>query len=201
MNHMAPVTTMPRLTFTPDMATGIRAIDNDHRMLVDIANSLSEEVLAGSKKEKLGAALEALINYAEVHFSREEKMISDCAYAETASHMREHQNFSRLVYESHRLFRTDPEKVSWEKLTAFLMDWLKNHILKTDKAYVDCVRNFDGTKKSAGAPLIQPVTLHVTPSRADLLFRCSNLLLEDGEMARLLEEAVSAIETQQSTIG
>ncbi|MBF0166455.1 MAG: hemerythrin family protein [Alphaproteobacteria bacterium] len=201
MNHMVPVVSMPSLAFTPDMATGIRAIDNDHRMLIDIANALTEEVAAGNSKEKLGAALDALIRYVEEHFRREEKMLTDCAYPQLAAHMREHQNLSRSVYEIHHLFRTHPEQVPWGQVTAFLANWLKSHILQTDMAYVECVRNFDGTKNGNSPLPIQPLTLHVTPNRADLLFRCSNLLLEDGEMARLLEEAVTQIEERQSTIG
>lgn len=198
MNHMTQVKPVTHLTFTPDMATGIRAIDNDHRMLIDIANSLADDVAKGGGVEHLGASLEALIRYVEEHFAREEKIITDCAYENLAQHMREHQNLARSVYEIHRLFRTDPDQVPWDQVVEFVSSWLKNHILQSDKAYVPCVRNFDGTKKCGPQPAIQAVTLHVAQSRLDLLFRCSNLLLEDGKAADLLERAVSAIEDTQA---
>ena len=198
MNHMAQVTVMSRLVFTPEMATGIRAIDNDHRMLFDIANALADDVAAGHGPDKLGSALEALTRYVEEHFRREEKMMTDCAYENLTAHMREHQNLSRSVYEINQLFRTHPDQVPWDQVGAFVTSWLKDHILKTDMAYVPCIRNFDGTKKCGGQAPIQPITMHVAPSRADLLFRCSNLLMEDGEAAKRLEEAVAAIEAAQS---
>jgi hemerythrin-like metal-binding protein len=194
MNLMAQITVSQRMNFTPDMATGIRVIDNDHRMLIDIANSLADEVAGDASIEKRGAALEALVRYVEEHFRREEKMMTDCAYAELANHMREHQKLSRSVYDLCALYRTHPDQVPWPQVVVFVMDWLKTHILKTDMAYVPCVRNFDGTKKCAGAASIQPVTVHVVPRQIDLLFRCSNLLMEDGDAARMLEEAVAKIE-------
>lgn len=198
MNHMTQVRTVTHITFTPDMATGIRAIDNDHRMLIDIANSLADDVARGRGVEQLGAALEALIRYVEEHFAREERMMTDCAYPDLAKHMREHQNLARSVYEIHRLYRSDPEQVPWDQVVDFVANWLKHHILQSDKAYVPCIRNFDGTKKCGQQAPIQAVTLHVAQSRLDLLFRCSNLLLEDGKAADLLERAVSAIEDTHS---
>jgi hemerythrin-like metal-binding protein len=183
-----------RLAFTPDMATGIRVIDNDHQMLIDIANSLSDEVAKNAPIEKRGSALDALVRYVEEHFRREEKMMTDCAYADLSKHMLEHQNLSRSVYEIHHLYRTHPDQVPWEKVVSFVMEWLKSHILKSDMSYVPCIRSFDGTKKCSGIVPIQPITLHALPNKIDLLFRCSNLLLEEGEAARMLEEAVAAIE-------
>lgn len=194
MNFMASVKLSSRLVFTPDMATGIRVIDNDHRMLIDIANSLADEVASGATIEKKGAALEALVRYVEEHFRREEKMMTDCAYADLTAHMREHQNLSRSVYDIHLLYRQHPDQVPWDQVTSFVGNWLVNHILKTDMAYVPCIRNFDGTKKCSGIAPIQPVTVHVAPGQIDLLFRCSNLLMEEGEAARRLAEAVAAIE-------
>lgn len=198
VNHMTQITPVQHLTFTPEMATGIRAIDNDHRMLIDIANSLADDVAKGGASERLGAALEALIRYVEEHFAREEKMMTACAYEDLANHIREHQNLARSVYDIHRLYRAEPDQVPWGQVVEFVANWLKFHILQSDKAYVPCVRNFDGTKKCSNQPPIQSVTLHVAPSRIDLLFRCSNLLLEDGKAADLLERAVAGIEDAQS---
>lgn len=198
MNHMAQVTAMPRLVFTPDMATGIRAIDNDHRLLIDIANSLADDVDRNKGQEELGATLEALIRYVDEHFRREEKIMTDCAYENLGQHMREHQNLARSAYDIHLLYRTHPEQVPWADVVSFMNNWLRHHILETDMAYVPCVRNFDGTKKCGGGPPVQPVTVHVAPSRVDLLFRCSNLLMEDGELAQRLDEAVAAIEERKA---
>jgi hemerythrin len=175
------------------MATGIRAIDNDHRMLFDIVNALHDEIDNQAHAEKIDSALVALIRYVEEHFAREEKIMEACRYADLGQHMRLHQSLSQTVYSLLHLFRTEPEKIVWSEVQAFLNQWLKNHIMKCDSAYVPAVRNFTAGPGHEAPPSLQAVTVRVPPDQIDLIFRCASALADGGDPARLLADAMNRL--------
>lgn len=131
---------MPRIVFTPQMCTGIEAIDADHRRLVAVVNELSDDIEAGSYVGRVGPTLAALIGYAEEHFAREEQLMLRCRYDGLERHMAEHHQFSLRVYELQGQYVLDPKTVELPVVLAFLDGWLSHHILETDMAYVPAVK-------------------------------------------------------------
>jgi hemerythrin len=184
---------MPRISFTAQLATGIKAIDNDHRMLIDIVNALHDEIDSQAHASQVDSALAALIRYVEEHFAREEKIMEACRYTDLASHMKLHQNLAQTVYSLLRLFRTEPEKIVWAEVQAFLNQWLINHISKCDMAYVPAVRNFTANQTAEAPPSLQAVTVRVPPDQVDLIFRCASALADGGDPARMLADTVNSL--------
>lgn len=186
---------MARIQYTKALSTGIRVIDNDHRMLIDIANALHDAVDRKAADEEVASALDALIRYVEEHFEREEKFMASCNYPDIAAHMKQHQGLAQTVYRLQRLNRTEPAKVSWTEVLDFIDTWLTHHIQKVDMAYVPYVRNLVGTKTAptdALAPL-QALTVRVPPDSIEALFTIVNILAEGGPEAQKLLDCAKQI--------
>ena len=118
---------------------GIADIDSQHKKLVDIINELHEAMSKGKGREIINTVLESLIRYTKEHFSSEENYLEKCKYPELGNHQLEHKNFIDKLSEvenkqgSARIFLTI-------EIMEFLKDWLSNHILISDKKYIQYLK-------------------------------------------------------------
>lgn len=79
--------------------------------------------------------LSRMIEYALSHFRTEEAYFERFNYPDRRHHEREHSAFSKKVLEFNKKF-DDNESELTEVMLDFLIDWLVNHILHSDKAYM-----------------------------------------------------------------
>jgi hemerythrin-like metal-binding protein len=115
--------------------TGIASIDAQHKKLVAILNNLYEAMSKGQANQVLGKLLAELVDYTIVHFAHEERLFKQHGYVEASAHKMEHDALTAQVKKLQGDFASGRISLSMEVGT-FLKDWLKNHILKTDKKYV-----------------------------------------------------------------
>lgn len=136
------------LQWSQSFETGIEDVDKQHQHLVSLLNELNEEVLLQlqyDNYDKIMAILLDLREYTEEHFSIEEKLMKDAMeriieedkLAEFWSYFKNHkkQHFE-FIGKIKVIFDKDideqQEDISIE-LVAFLMEWLKGHILNIDQ--------------------------------------------------------------------
>ncbi len=119
--------------------TGIEAIDQDHRKLVDLINDLYEAMQDGSGGALLLPIFSALKHYTETHFDREERFMVDCDAPDQARHFQEHEQMMAKLADLEDRHRKGEAAISLQTLT-FLRDWLRNHICVVDQAMADQVR-------------------------------------------------------------
>ena len=110
----------------------VSEIDDQHKGLVEIINSLHEAISKGETNNVLTTIIPNLVKYTQVHFATEEKYMAKYHYPESGEHITEHQQFvekvSQLVQELN-----SGEKILNISLFTFLKDWLLRHIAYTDK--------------------------------------------------------------------
>lgn len=117
--------------------TGIAVIDEQHKMLVKLTNTLAEASAAKSQNELqvLNRAMVELAEYIKVHFSTEERLLALGHYPGITAHIEDHREFERefknLLQEamSGQLMGVDP-------LLEFLKPWLGEHIMQSDRHFV-----------------------------------------------------------------
>lgn len=124
---------MSLMQWNDQMSTGIDRFDREHKKLIDILNSLYDAMKAGKGKDVSGVILQELISYTVTHFANEEKAFAESGYEEAQRHHDVHEKMKAKVM----AFKSDLEsgKVSVIDLLNFLTDWLKKHIMETDKKY------------------------------------------------------------------
>ncbi len=122
--------------FTDEYLTGIELIDNEHKELfsiVDKANRLVKSYNEVSGYDKILDILEMLKEYTKEHFADEEEYMESISYDGLDAQKRAHDAFIQKL-ENIDLSEIDrnPQE-SLQQLLEFLLGWLVNHILYTDK--------------------------------------------------------------------
>ena len=126
----------------PEYYTGIKAIDQEHTRLFELAQEtyeLMNDELLHDKAESLTRLLSELIDYTKTHFSHEEAYLESIHYAQKAAHGAQHRKFEDSLLEFDlNLVDDDPESQdeTVSNLLDFLVNWLINHIQKVDMLYV-----------------------------------------------------------------
>jgi hemerythrin-like metal-binding protein len=115
-----------------NMSVGNQVIDVDHRKLIQYLNELQEAMMAGQGKTIVGTILNRLVAYTHEHFAREELIWKAGRYAGLEKHKKEHADLLKTVTEFKAKYDKGTISLSVDVMD-FLRDWLKNHILKSDK--------------------------------------------------------------------
>ncbi len=124
---------MPLLLWGPMLEVGVKEIDTQHKKLVELANELSDAVMAGKGKDVLGKTLAALVSYTVSHFGTEERLMDQHKYPAMADHKQQHKDLVKTVSDFKAKFDKGDANLSSEIMN-FLRDWLTKHIMNTDKA-------------------------------------------------------------------
>ena len=119
---------------------GIRSVDNDHRMLFELVNNFERSVRKKESTARVTNTLSALEDYVAEHFAREEKYLAAAKYPMTQAHHALHQNLKQDLDFYKRSYVSGPESFNTAEFLGFLRDWLKDHILSDDQAYVPWVK-------------------------------------------------------------
>lgn len=112
----------------------IPQIDQQHRELVNMINTLYDSIKEGRSAEAVGLTLNRLLQYVEVHFDTEERAMQDINYPDFEDHQYTHEYLREKVLELKKEQLQGREIATFELLN-FLVDWLKNHIANVDMAF------------------------------------------------------------------
>lgn len=115
-------------------SVGIKEIDGQHKILVDMLNELYDAMQSGKSHDVLGGIILKLVNYTKTHFSTEEKYFDRFGYPDTFSHKKEHEKFTQKVLAFKNDFDSGKTALT-VGITSFLKDWLSSHIQGIDKKY------------------------------------------------------------------
>ena len=122
--------------FTEEYLTGIDLIDKEHEALFDIvdrADRLIKSFDASSGYDQIIQILDELKAYTKEHFGDEEEYMESIHYEGLDAQKRAHEAFiDKLETINLKEIENNPEDYL-QKLLEFLLGWLINHILYTDK--------------------------------------------------------------------
>ncbi len=117
--------------------TGVESIDDQHKKLVDLLNQLDESLNIEGDTHIVIKLLDELVEYTKFHFKDEEKFMERHEYNEKdyQAHLQVHQQFIDQINKAQKACQSDSDKVT-DELLDYLVQWLINHILLTDKQMV-----------------------------------------------------------------
>lgn len=124
---------MNKFQWITSFATGVQAIDADHRQLLALADAIGQAV-ARSDADETRERLDAFIALSQGHFSREEAFLERVAWPGLADHKRYHR---RLLGQAEELRRSCDAAADagvpacYEEIAVFLID----DILRGDNAF------------------------------------------------------------------
>lgn len=125
---------MALIDWNDSLSVKVTEIDQQHKKLIALINELNEAMKQGKGMELLGKIVTNLISYTETHFQTEEKYFAKFGYPDAEAHKQEHADFVQKVKDFKAGF--EKKKLSLTiQIMSFLSDWLRNHIMGTDKKY------------------------------------------------------------------
>lgn len=114
--------------------TGIDAVDEEHKKLVDLIEAMYTSIRDKEPKETVEKVLGEIVEYTQIHFNNEEALMEEKEYPELEAHKAQHRSLIEEVGEyKDRLVNDFPD--GRQELYRFLREWLVNHIMESDKAF------------------------------------------------------------------
>lgn len=125
--------------------TGFAHVDSQHRALIDMINAAMPFVVSHEDVtiRNIGGMLDELVEYATLHFDDEERLMAEHGLAAgfVAEHLRQHHEFAAEVARQREQARHD--KVDAVRLLHYLIRWLTNHIVGTDRCMAQQIRDIE----------------------------------------------------------
>ncbi|MBF0127613.1 MAG: hemerythrin family protein [Magnetococcales bacterium] len=123
---------MDTLQWSESLSVGFQEVDDDHKKLVVMLNTLITAIQEKNSRSIIGKVLHELISYTSWHFRHEERLMQTYRFKGFLAHKGEHAELINQAGELQRKFTHEGVDLTQDVLE-FLKTWLTNHILKTDR--------------------------------------------------------------------
>lgn len=130
---------MGAIQWNDSLETGIEAMDDQHKRLVEIYNELHAAMMRGKGHKQMREILGQLIDYTELHFASEEEYMRSFGYEDYERHIAEHHQLLEKVRTFQRKLDLDQERIT-RPVLKFLDFWLQSHIKGKDMEYAEAAR-------------------------------------------------------------
>jgi len=110
---------------------GIDVVDEQHKALFELVNTLHDSVVRGDEQHALAEILDELVEYTVEHFETEERKFEYYKYPKIEEHKKEHDDLVKQVVDLQTKFDNHDVTITYEVLD-FLNDWLKEHTTNSD---------------------------------------------------------------------
>ena len=131
---------MKSLEWKDSYSVGVKALDEQHQILLNHLNTIYQLFDDPSQKERIGVLLSELEDYALVHFKTEEDLFAKHRYHSQEQQAKEHRLYEQKISDFRARFDSSDQKVTVDMLE-FLADWLTGHILGSDHEYKRYLNN------------------------------------------------------------
>ena len=138
---------MALITWGPSLEVGFGDIDVQHRRLVDMLNRLEHAAVTPAAHDVAAQTLDELTAYTQVHFDFEERLMARHGLGEHPSaqaHRAEHRRLVAEVTDFRERLAAGDDRLD-EEVLGFLRDWLRSHILGTDRHLAKSLRDAGAT--------------------------------------------------------
>jgi len=127
------------LTWNHTCSVGVRAMDDQHGVLMDAINELRLALVRGSGHERICELLDQFIEFTRMHFWSEEQLMAQTGFAGLDEHRAEHHRMlAEILQAAHRL--QYGEAIRLRPLLCQLHDGFLEHIERMDQQYSPCLR-------------------------------------------------------------
>jgi len=130
---------MAYMNWTENLSVEIREIDEQHKKLVSLINSLHDGMKSGQGKDSVEKTIAGLAAYTQYHFRTEERYMKMFGYPDFEKHKAEHDAFVAKVSDFQDAYSSGKLGLSIEVMK-FLSGWITGHINGTDKCYTGCFK-------------------------------------------------------------
>ncbi|MFC1583144.1 bacteriohemerythrin [Candidatus Neomarinimicrobiota bacterium] len=126
----------PIISWDNSWSVGMEEIDNDHKKLVHLIQTLFGALITVQAKDYIEKIVSDLIDYTKYHFKREEEILAERGYERLDEHKELHRLLSAHVTEMcNYIVEKGGSEDLGDDVYKFLKHWLVDHILEEDMRY------------------------------------------------------------------
>lgn len=130
------------LAWSESLSVNNIQIDNQHKELISKLNDYLNAYDDKKPKDKLVEMFKYLSDYTRVHFNSEERLMMQYNYPGYNFQKLQHANFTKTLDAFQKEFSENGSNLTLMiKTNHLLVDWLVNHIGKTDKELGDYLQD------------------------------------------------------------
>ena len=123
---------MAVLEWRPEFETGIADVDHEHRELIDLINSLHDELGKDAPDETVGAFLGEIFARISAHFALEESIMRKHNYDQYIDHKTDHEKLLDDIRDIMDDFESGEFVAYDEALAEVVHDWFVDHFKTKD---------------------------------------------------------------------
>lgn len=125
---------MTQLTWNHACTVGVKAMDEQHAVLMDTLNDIRLAMVHGKGREHVSERLNRLIEFTRMHFASEEQLLEQHSFPGSAEHRDAHQRLLAQIEEA--ALRTQyNDELHLRAILQFLREWYMSHIEDMDSQY------------------------------------------------------------------
>lgn len=125
---------MTLLTWNHDCAVGVRAMDDQHSILMDTLNELRLALVRGRGREQVMEIFDRLIEFTRMHFWSEEQLMEQNQYPQLKEHrVAHHKLLSEMILRARSI--QYGEGAQTHLLLNLLRDTYLDHMEQVDRLY------------------------------------------------------------------
>jgi hemerythrin len=146
---------MPIIAWTSQLNVGVKLLNNDHKQLVNLINSLHDGLVTGHAKPELQNTFERLVSYTRIHHANEERLLAEAGFHGLPAHKREHLQMLQQLLELEIRFINSTQLGVEMEIMQQLRVWLFKHIQGTDQQFTSHLKsvNVDAILNGWRAPV------------------------------------------------
>ena len=122
------------LTWSHECIVGVEAMDDQHGVLMDTLNDLREMLVRGADRREVSLQLERLIEFTQMHFESEERLLRRHGFPATDEHASDHHLLLGKLCTALEQVNHE-ENIHLSSLLEFLPSWYLDHVEKQDQPY------------------------------------------------------------------
>jgi len=126
---------MAYFVWDEDLDVGVESMNDQHRHLIDLMETVYQKNRGGAPREEILAAVDELGAFVIRHFRDEEAMMAEQGFPGLDAHRQLHANLLRDFTSHTEAFRNGSDATLPEDFMAFLSLWINTHIMAIDTKY------------------------------------------------------------------
>lgn len=114
---------------------GIPLLDKEHKKLLNLINTFLSSIHTKDEQSTIISTFDNLLKYTNEHFENEEAFMEKHKYPDLKEHKKAHIKLSKQVIQ----INENKKYVFADNIADFLIAWLTDHIMGTDKKYAEYI--------------------------------------------------------------
>ena len=124
---------MSFIEWTDELSIGIKEIDEQHKNLIELANSLCKKIELVDNHDMVQKAFDIFITQSKIHYKEEEDLMTKHNYPRSGSHIGEHNELLQKVKSVSYLCSVNDQTVI-SSLTTIFSGYFTHHFHGEDKS-------------------------------------------------------------------